>query len=95
LTARIPSLDGLRGLAAYIVVVSHVSNATGLWDKNFGNGAGQIGVMIFFVLSGFLMGHLYIGREWSLDAVKRFCVSRVARVFPLYLALVIFRKKDY
>lgn len=51
-----PELDGLRGLAAYIVLVSHASNMTGLWGTLLGNGAGQFGVMLFFVLSGFLMG---------------------------------------
>ena len=37
---RLPVLDGLRGLAAYIVVVSHVTNATSL-GAGLGFGAGQ------------------------------------------------------
>jgi len=40
-------LDGLRGLAAIIVLVSHVSNETGLWGNLLGHGGGRIGVMIF------------------------------------------------
>jgi peptidoglycan/LPS O-acetylase OafA/YrhL len=35
------TLDGLRGLAAYIVFASHVSNETGLWRKLMGEGGEQ------------------------------------------------------
>jgi len=53
----IHTLTGLRGLAALIVFVSHSANV-GLLPHFFGTGFGQVGVMIFFLLSGFLMSHL-------------------------------------
>jgi peptidoglycan/LPS O-acetylase OafA/YrhL len=84
-----PELDGLRGLAAYVVVISHVSNYTGLFGKLLGEGGGQLGVMIFFVLSGYLMGALYLDRPFDLGEVRRYLVHRVARVVPLYLAAVL------
>ena len=81
---NLPVLDGFRGLAAYIVVVSHATNATDLAGGLLGRGAGQIGVMLFFVLSGFLMGLLYLGKQFDRASVWRFVVRRVARVVPLY-----------
>lgn len=78
------SLDGLRGVAAYTVVISHFANSVGIvWA---GSGAGQIGVMLFFALSGFLMGKLYLERP--ITDVPDFYLRRVARVFPLFLVLV-------
>lgn len=78
------SLDGLRGVAAYTVVISHFANSVGVvWA---GSGAGQIGVMLFFALSGFLMGKLYLDRP--ITDVADFYLRRVARVFPLFLVLV-------
>jgi len=85
----IRSLDGLRGLAALIVYLSHVSNASGLLNPVLGGGEGQVGVMIFFVLSGFLMGYLYLGDKPDTRNVGRFLVRRFARVVPLYLVLVL------
>jgi peptidoglycan/LPS O-acetylase OafA/YrhL len=85
----IRALDGLRGLAAMIVVLGHVSNASGLLDGVLGRGDGQLGVMIFFVLSGFLMGHLYLGTAPGARSIGRFLVRRLARVVPLYLVLVL------
>lgn len=80
---HLPGLDGLRGVAALIVVVSHSSNF-GLLPAAFGRGFGQIGVAIFFVLSGFLMGYLYAHKPPNRAAILRYLQSRAARVLPLY-----------
>lgn len=81
-------LTGLRGLAALIVFISHAANQ-GLFPWFFGNGFGQIGVMLFFVLSGFLMAHLYLHKEWNRTNIKGFLFARIGRVFPLFITLVI------
>ena len=86
---HIPALDGLRGLAAVVVLVSHVSNQVGLWGGLLGNGGGQIGVMIFFVLSGYLMGFLYLDRPFNSAEVWSYAAHRGARVLPLFYAVVI------
>lgn len=83
-----PALDGLRGMAAYMVVISHVSNATGLWGTMLGLGGGQVGVMIFFVLSGYLMGALYLDRPMTAENVMEYAVRRFARVVPLFYLVV-------
>jgi len=85
-----PALDGLRGLAACIVIVSHVSNALNLWGGLLGRGGGQVGVMLFFVLSGYLMGLLYLHRPFSTAEVWNYAVHRGARILPLFYAVVIF-----
>ena len=86
---HINSLDGLRGIAALLVVVSHSTNATGLLNYRFGWGAGQFGVIVFFILSGFLMNYLYIDKPYEKFAIKKFVVSRVGRVLPLFYTIVL------
>src|SRR5262245_22209580 len=85
---RVPALDGLRGMAALMVVVSHVSNSTGLWGGLLGNGGGQVGVMIFFVLSGYLIGALYLDQPFTLANIWEYAVRRVARVLPAFYAML-------
>ena len=84
-----PALDGLRALAAYVVIVGHFSNLNSVFGGVLGFGSGQIGVMLFFVISGFLMGRLYMEQEWSPRAAFDFYRKRAARVVPLFLILVL------
>jgi len=86
---RIKSLDGLRGLAAYTVVLSHFSNQSGILGGILGHGAGQVGVMLFFAMSGYLMARLYIRQPFSQARIAGFFQRRVARVLPLYLLVVL------
>jgi peptidoglycan/LPS O-acetylase OafA/YrhL len=86
---RYGSLDGLRGLAAFTVLMTHFSNFTNIWGGVLGYGAGQLGVMLFFCLSGFLMARLYMDRPFTFGAVCDFFRRRLARVVTLYLALVV------
>ncbi len=83
----IHTLTGLRGLAALIVFISHSANESML-PAALGLGFGQVGVMIFFVLSGFLISHLYVKEDFNSENVKRYFFARVARIFPLYLLLL-------
>ncbi|PDT12368.1 acyltransferase [Rhizobium sp. M1] len=84
----IPSLDGLRGLAALLVVQAHIglifpSTAQHLMTM------GSEAVGLFFALSGFLMAHLYGSRPVTRENVLDFLVSRFARIYPVYLAAVL------
>lgn len=85
---HLDALDGLRGVAALVVVISHSANA-GLLPEVFGRGLGQMGVALFYVLSGFLMGYLYLNRKFTEQEIRNFLVSRVARVLPLYYLVVL------
>lgn len=82
-------LNAIRAIAALIVLVSHYSNESGMFGGLLGGGAGQIGVMIFFVLSGFLMAAIYMRSGVTSHSALNFLVSRAARVLPLYFAVVV------
>ena len=83
---EIRKLNSLRAIAALMVLVSHYSNSTNFLNGVLGHGSGQIGVMIFFVLSGFLMSFLYLNKGFE---VKTYIVSRLARVLPLFVFVVL------
>lgn len=85
---EIRKLNTLRGLAAMIVVIAHYSNHNNWLDSKLGSGAGQLGVMIFFMLSGFLMSFLYLQKEFDRTNVINYVVARAARVLPLFLIVV-------
>jgi exopolysaccharide production protein ExoZ len=72
----------LRAVAAYAVVLHHWTVAI-LYNTDFevpGGPAGQAGVDLFFVISGFVMVHIS-GRR---DGPGRFVFDRFARIAPLY-----------
>lgn len=86
---HIASLDGLRGLAAALVVMAHVGLVfPSLADLHLPI-MGSEAVGLFFALSGFLMAYLYGAQPVTRASVLDFLVSRFARIYPVYLAAVI------
>lgn len=69
---NIPYLDGWRGAAILGVLLAHFLKLEAL---------GGLGVQMFFVLSGLLMGQLLFVRQVSL---KRFFFRRFSRVVPTF-----------
>lgn len=91
LAERIRPADGLRGLAALAIVAHHASFASGkTFDDGFVadiNSRLDVGVPIFFALSGFLLFEPFVRR--ILDGVEfpslfRFWRRRFVRIFPAY-----------
>lgn len=80
---HIPALDGLRGVAAICVVVSHCANY-GLLPSFLGKGFGQQGVALFYTLSGYLIFRIYFMADFNSRNLWQYFVSRVSRVLPLY-----------
>lgn len=85
---HVPTLDGARGLAAFLVLVGHSANE-GLLPDSLGRGLGQMAVILFFVLSGFLMAHLYAHRPFERGDLERYARQRIGRVVPLYMLIVL------
>ena len=82
------SIQVLRGLAAVAVVLFHVS----IWEnKKLGVQLmpgcfqlGDVGVDLFFVISGFIMVYIQPARISSGKDYARFLIHRFSRVFPPY-----------
>jgi peptidoglycan/LPS O-acetylase OafA/YrhL len=87
----IASLTSLRFFAALYVLVFHsgagfvgkAMPALGFLETFFGNG--YLGVTFFFVLSGFILAHVYDGKLRSRSDLGRFAMARFARIYPVYL----------
>lgn len=87
---RLLPLDGLRGLAALLVVGYHYTTR---YQELFGHPAplrlslplGHYGVQLFFVISGFV---IFMTLERTQDW-RDFLVSRFARLFPAYWVAVL------
>lgn len=86
---EIRRLNSIRAIAVMIVVLSHYTNESGIWGGLLGQGAGQLGVMLFFLLSAFLMAHLYFDSSPTAENLKKFAVARIARVLPLFLFVIL------
>lgn len=84
---RMPCLDGLRGLAASLVVIGHDAGFGFL--QPFAPHSRDYGVMLFFVLSGFLMGSRYLSTEPNYLSAFDYAVSRSARIIPIYFIVVL------
>src|SRR5689334_22384868 len=88
--ARLRHLDGLWGLAVLLVVAAHI--APGLLDA-----AGPLGVLLFFVLSSYLITTLLLEEHDATGRLDlpRFYLRRALRLMPalvvvltLYLGVV-------
>jgi peptidoglycan/LPS O-acetylase OafA/YrhL len=89
---RLDALDGLRGLAALLVVTHNlllVQTPTGPGSHLFVAllDRGWIGVQLFFALSGFLITGILLDARG--EALGRFFARRVLRIFPLYYATLL------
>ncbi|SON63733.1 O-acetyltransferase OatA [Mycobacterium simulans] len=93
---RVASLTGIRAVAALLVVGTHAAYTTGKYTHGYWGLVGarlEIGVPIFFVLSGFLLF-----RPWVKSAatggpppsLSRYAWHRVRRIMPAYIITVLF-----
>jgi peptidoglycan/LPS O-acetylase OafA/YrhL len=90
----VAALDGLRALAAFWVFLFHAFNTHRVYGRWAVVKRGDLGVEIFFVLSGFLITtrlfalvdrpDLGLAQRWG-----HFLLRRSARIFPLYYATLL------
>ena len=97
-TARgfVPALDGMRGLAAMAVVVTHVAFQTGSVDGSWLGavwGRFDMAVAVFFALSGYLLWrpHAEAARNLrrKVPTTWRYLRHRVVRIWPAYVVVVV------
>src|SRR3954452_25332365 len=82
-----PWLDGLRGVAVLLVVAEHVGQVGSL---RLPEGLGEVGVGIFFGLSGYLITGLLVDERPAGGrlSLRRFYVRRVAGLLPALLVIL-------
>lgn len=94
LKARVPELDGLRGVAILLVIAFHYlgplhTNAQGSLRQLLAPARmGWIGIDLFFVLSGYLIGSILMANRESPSFFRTFYMRRFCRILPLYLVVV-------
>lgn len=86
------SMEGLRGVAVFLVFLVHYSTLsepwTGAWLTNLSSAVhtiGDVGVDLFFVLSGYLIYGSLIQRQQSF---LKFMQRRIQRIYPAFLVVL-------
>ncbi len=89
-----PNLNGLRFLAAALVIVHHIEQIKNIigynnqWHLTSIRIIGELGVVLFFVLSGFLITYLLLVERQSGINLKGFYIRRILRIWPLYFLII-------
>lgn len=88
--SALPALTGIRFFAACYVVLyhSHVPQVLLHWHLTLMANLlenGSQAVVLFFLLSGFLLSYTYRGRLTRQGGRRRFWEARVSRIWPLYM----------
>jgi peptidoglycan/LPS O-acetylase OafA/YrhL len=92
---RVPSLTGVRAVAALLVVATHAAYTTGKYTHGFVGlvySRMEIGVPIFFVLSGYLLFGPWVNAAAAgapAPSIKRYAWHRVRRIMPAYVVTVL------
>lgn len=92
---RVASLTGIRAVAALLVVGTHAAYTTGTYTHGYFGlvcSRMEIGVPIFFVLSGFLLFRPWvrsIAFGSAAPSVRRYGWHRVRRIMPAYVVTVL------
>lgn len=96
---HIAALDGVRGVAILLVLITHFLAPFSWAARNHREGrgwilahlfdAGWVGVDLFFVLSGFLITRILADAKGNEHYFRNFYMRRSLRVFPLYYGVLI------
>src|SRR4051812_42411424 len=92
---RVASLTGIRAVAALLVMLTHAAYTTGKYNHGYVGlmySRMEIGVPIFFVLSGFLLFGPWVravASDGSPPSVRRYAWHRVRRIMPAYVVAVL------
>lgn len=87
--SHLPSLDGMRAVSILLVLVAHGTDAVGR-ESMFFFSLGQIGVSIFFVISGLLITWLMLRERDATGefSLRNFYIRRFLRILPVFWLLI-------
>ncbi|MCX6954208.1 MAG: acyltransferase [Verrucomicrobia bacterium] len=95
-SGRIPELDGLRGLAIALILWHHLASPalpalreSWLGGLRIAFGLSWLGVNLFFVLSGFLIGGILLDHRDSPRLARAFYLRRGLRILPLFFVTLL------
>lgn len=89
--------DGIRAIAILLVLYGHAGSTrdfpisiVGKYGSWFGDAA-HLGVLVFFVISGFLITSLMVRERETTGTIslKRFYPRRILRIFPAFYAFIL------
>ncbi|MBI5370462.1 MAG: acyltransferase [Sphingobacteriales bacterium] len=95
---KLPGLNGLRAIAASLVLVTHVFQIAGdMGDARAGDIFRQHAVLgtemvnLFFVISGFIITYILYKEKNETGAINlyQFYVKRALRIWPLYFGIIL------
>ena len=91
---HIKNLDTFRAIAAIVVMIGHIELfRQNNWGSSLFNivPSGHTAVMMFFVISGFLITFLLAKEKekYGTISLKDFYLRRVLRIYPLYYLILL------
>ena len=81
---RFQAIEGLRGVLAWAVVLTHLAYFSNIYTHGFGSLISHLGrpaVLIFVICSGFVITHVIIERP---ESYRSYLTRRFMRIFPLF-----------
>jgi peptidoglycan/LPS O-acetylase OafA/YrhL len=91
---RIPSLDGLRAISICLVLLAHLVGTRSFpltLTSGYLLALGELGVHVFFVISGFLITRLLLDELAGTGRISlpEFYFRRTMRIFPAYYTFLL------
>lgn len=95
--ARFPAFDGIRAVAALLVILSHFPQASdsrfynAIWQINQQARMAYVALDVFFVVSGFFITRLLLRERFETGSISfaNFYMRRALRIFPVYYLAVV------
>src|SRR5438128_1552572 len=92
--SKLPGLNGLRAIAASLVIFGHVYQIAGLYGIEeaipvYHRSVGGDMVNLFFVISGFIITYILLREKQATNhiSLKNFYIKRILRIWPLYFLI--------
>lgn len=88
-------IESLRGYAAFMVMVRHLS-VMNWFDEKFNLAdftryevSGHVYVLIFFIISGYVIGLNYPKEDFATFDLKKYLIKRFVRIYPIYVIAIL------